>query len=129
MLKNLIDWCSRPSEADEPMAIAFKGKVAGIFGTSPGGLGGLRGLSHLRELLVNLGVNVVPDQAAVGGAFKAFGEDGRLTNEMHNNMLKACVHEVVETSLMWANQEAHCSMVKMMKEGQKAGEYGEVIFP
>jgi len=127
MLKNLIDWSSRPTSKDEHMAAAFKGKVAGIMAASPGGLGGLRGLGHLRELLTNLGVSVVPDQVAVGGAFKAFSEDGELTNEMQNNMLSACVHQVVETSRMWANQEAHCELVRKMREQEKCAELGKVI--
>ena len=50
VLKNTIDWVSRPSEGEEPLA-CFKGKVAGIMSTSPGGLGGLRGLVHVRAIL------------------------------------------------------------------------------
>mmetsp|Transcript_1303 Transcript_1303/g.1854 ORF Transcript_1303/g.1854 Transcript_1303/m.1854 type:complete len:233 (+) Transcript_1303:103-801(+) len=126
MLKNLIDWCSRPVNDEKVISAVFKGKVAGIMAASPGGLGGLRGLPALRELLVNLGVDVVPDQVAVGGAFKAFGEDGKLSNEMHSQMLETCVHQVVKTSRMWANEEAACSILKKIKENPKLGEYGSV---
>lgn len=48
MLKNLLDWISRPSEKDEMMYSAFKGKAAAVMSASPGALGGLRGLVHMR---------------------------------------------------------------------------------
>ena len=50
LLKNTIDWVSQPGE-NEPMLAAYQGKVAAIMATSPGGLGGLRGLVHLRSIL------------------------------------------------------------------------------
>lgn len=77
LLKNTIDWVSRPSQG-EPMLAAFTGKVAGLMSASPGGLGGLRGLVHIRMILGNIGVIVIPDQVAVAGAFGAFDENGQL---------------------------------------------------
>ncbi|MBI4752523.1 MAG: NAD(P)H-dependent oxidoreductase [Acidobacteria bacterium] len=79
LLKNTIDWVSRPSQG-EPMLAAFTGKVAGLMSASPGGLGGLRGLVHIRMILGNIGVIVIPDQVAVPGAFGAFDENGQLTD-------------------------------------------------
>ena len=35
VLKNAIDWASRPAEGEKPLA-AFRGKVAALFGASPG---------------------------------------------------------------------------------------------
>lgn len=43
VLKNTIDWCSRPAEG-ETMLAAFTGKVVGLLGASPGALGGMRAL-------------------------------------------------------------------------------------
>jgi len=77
LLKNTIDWVSRPAEGEQPLQ-AFTGKVAGIMSASPGGLGGLRGLVHLRSILQNIGVMVVPEQFALGKAHEAFDEDGDL---------------------------------------------------
>jgi len=81
LLKNAIDWASRASVKDEPPLVAYRGKYAAIMATSPGGLGGMRGLVFLRMLLGNIGITVLPDQQAVPGAFKAFAEDGRLIDE------------------------------------------------
>src|SRR5436190_6715634 len=50
VLKNAIDWISRP-DPGEPHLAVFRGKVAGILSASPGGYGGARGLKQLRELL------------------------------------------------------------------------------
>jgi len=80
LLKNTIDWVSRPSDGESAL-IAYEGKVAAIMSASPGRLGGLRGLAHLRSILSNIGVLVIPDQVAVGNAHKAFGPDGGLVDD------------------------------------------------
>lgn len=80
LLKNTIDWVSRPGE-NEPMLAAYQGKVAAIMAASPGGLGGLRGLVHVRSILSSIGVIVLPDQVTVPQAFNAFNEDGDLKDE------------------------------------------------
>lgn len=77
VLKNAIDWASRP-QPGEGMLAAFNHKVAAIMSVSPGGLGGLRGLVHLRSLLENINVMVIPDQKAIAQAFEAFNPDGTL---------------------------------------------------
>ena len=80
LLKNTIDWVSRAGEGKKALA-AYEGKVAAVMSASPGRLGGLRGLVHLRSILSNIGVLVIPDQVAVGEAHTAFGEDGDLVDE------------------------------------------------
>ncbi|WP_392482038.1 NADPH-dependent FMN reductase [Nostoc sp. C110] len=77
VLKNAIDWASRPAPNEAPLA-AFAGKVATIMSASPGALGGLRGLVHLRSILGNIKVLVLPDQVAVPKAYEAFNPDGTL---------------------------------------------------
>ncbi|ACC84601.1 NADPH-dependent FMN reductase [Nostoc punctiforme] len=77
VLKNAIDWASRPAPNEAPLA-AFAGKVASIMSASPGALGGLRGLVHLRSILGNIKVLVLPDQVAVPKAYEAFNVDGTL---------------------------------------------------
>jgi NAD(P)H-dependent FMN reductase len=95
-LKNAIDWASRPQDKDEPPLVAYKGKVAGIMAASPGGLGGLRGLVHLRAILGNIQVLVIPDQRAISQAHEAFDEQGNLTNERDQSAIKAIGRRVAE---------------------------------
>ncbi len=77
VLKNVIDWVSRPVPGEAPLA-CFNGKVAAIMSASPGALGGLRGLVHLRAILGNINVLVIPDQIAVAKAHESFNDDGSL---------------------------------------------------
>jgi NAD(P)H-dependent FMN reductase len=83
-LKNAIDWVSRADSDDEPMLSALSGKSAVLCSASPGGLGGLRGLVHLRAILGNLGITVLPDQFALGSAHNAFAPDGSLSDPARN---------------------------------------------
>ena len=77
LLKNTIDWISRPASG-EPMLAVFRGKPAAILSTSPGPGAGNRGLKHLRELLQMIGMNVIDAQVAVPKAFAAFDTEGQL---------------------------------------------------
>ena len=77
VLKNAIDWASRP-EPGEPGLACFTGKVAALMSASPGGLGGLRGLIHVRSILSSINVLVLPAQKTIPSAFQAFDNDGRL---------------------------------------------------
>jgi NAD(P)H-dependent FMN reductase len=79
VLKNAIDWVSRLAPG-EPSLAAFQGKVATLMSASPGALGGLRGLVHVRSILGNLGVIVLPDQIALAKAHEAFQPDGSLVD-------------------------------------------------
>jgi chromate reductase len=94
-LKNAIDWVSR-RQGDEPMKAAFLGKVAALFSASPGGLGGLRGLVHLRSILQNIGIMVLPDQFALSAAHEAFDQDGNLVHERHNSQVAGIVRQLVD---------------------------------
>jgi len=81
LLKNAIDWASRP-EPGEPSLACFKDKTAVLMSASPGGLGGLRGLVHVRSILSNVGVLVLPDQKAIGTAYQAFDENDDLKDQL-----------------------------------------------
>ncbi len=88
LLKNTIDWASRSESDDEPPLMAYRGKTAAILSTSPGGLGGMRGLVMLRMLLGNLGVIVFPDQQAVPNGLKAFNDDGSMSDPKQEKRIR-----------------------------------------
>ena len=75
--KNTIDWASRQGSDPGPL-MSYRGKVATLMSASPGALGGLRGLVTVRSILGNIGVVVLPEQAAVSKAAEAFADDGSL---------------------------------------------------
>lgn len=83
VLKNMIDWASRPSTKDEVPLICFKEKVAALMSASPSHLGGLRGLVHLKAILGNIDVIVLPKQQTISNAYEAFTPEGGLINESH----------------------------------------------
>ncbi len=98
VLKNAIDWVSRPDEGDAPGGLAaFQGKVVSLMSASPGGLGGLRGLVHVRAILGNIGCIVLPDQVAVSAAFKAFNDDGSLADEKKHQRIAQLGKSLAQT--------------------------------
>ncbi len=97
LLKNTIDWLSRPNEGEASLA-AFQGKVAALLSASPGALGGLRGLVHLRSILGNIGVIVLPEQIAVSKAQEAFTGDGRLIDSKRQGIVEEIGKKVFVTA-------------------------------
>lgn len=81
LVKNTLDWISRPMADGRSGTLLFKGKVAGIVSASPGPLGGLRSLLVLRDALSKFGLLVVPEQVAVGTAAERLPDTGVLTDE------------------------------------------------
>lgn len=96
-LKNAIDWVSRPN-ADRGYQPKYGSQKAAILSTSPGGLGGIRGLSHLREILTNLGTLVIPSQLAVPVSYEAFNEAGELVNAATTDRLRSIVSQLLKTT-------------------------------
>lgn len=96
LLKNAIDWATRQS-GDEPMLAAFRGKVIGIMAASGGGLGGIRVLPNLRNLLSGIGALVIANQQAVAKVHTLLNEQGELVDEKKLKALKKLGREVAET--------------------------------
>lgn len=62
LIKNAIDWVSRVDIQ------AWNGKTVLLAAASPGGLGGIRGLSHLRDILGNVKAWTAPGFACCPNA-------------------------------------------------------------
>ena len=75
VLKNAIDWASRPPSPP------LKGKPFGLVGASTGGYGSLRAQLQLRQNLLFVEALGYPSGLTVSSALKRFDEQGRLTDE------------------------------------------------
>lgn len=94
LLKNSIDWVSRPTGGESPIALrAFRGKVAGLMGASIGPFGSLRSVLHLRQILGTVQTMVVTEQVTLPFADKAF--DGpALVEDLPRQLLGGLVASV-----------------------------------
>jgi len=98
LLKNTIDWASRPVPSDPTWTDGnkpFTGKVVGVLSASPGALGGLRSQGHLVPLLLNLQCWVAPKAFALSRASEAFDADGQLPGEAHRKNVQAVLDQVL----------------------------------
>jgi chromate reductase len=76
VLKNAIDWASRPPE--QP----FDGKPIALLGASPGSLGTARAQYHLRQVFVYLnGLVMARPEVMISTAHNRFNERGDLVDE------------------------------------------------
>lgn len=76
VLKNAIDWVSRPPSPP------FATKVAATLGASPGLHGTVRAQNHLKEILRGQGMIVVPKpEVYVGNVAEKFDAEGKLVDE------------------------------------------------
>ncbi|CAM2800095.1 NADPH-dependent FMN reductase [Rariglobus hedericola] len=92
LLKNTLDWCSRADE--DP----FPGKVAAVVSASPGPFGGVRSQKLAQQLLLQLGCHVVPVQAILPHANKAFEADGNLIDTRAFKAVQTLAGALVETT-------------------------------
>jgi chromate reductase, NAD(P)H dehydrogenase (quinone) len=83
VLKNVIDWVSRPP--DQP----FAGKPAAIMGASPGAMGTARAQYHLRQIFVYLDLRLLNrPKIMIGNAPERFDTEGRLAHEQTRELIK-----------------------------------------
>lgn len=83
VLKNAIDWASRP-----PPNSPLNGKRAGVIGTSPGIVGSARGQSQLRQAFNFTNTDAMRQpEVIVARAQERFDADGRLTDETTRKVL------------------------------------------
>ncbi len=97
VLKNAIDWASRPN-GNWKTGECFNGKVAATLTASPGGFGGIRCHAHLRGVLTSLLVNTLPSEIAVGKVNGMFdGDSNEITNPVVRGMLEDLGKSLADT--------------------------------
>lgn len=94
VLKNAIDWISRPVP-DQSWLAGISGQVVGAMSASPGSTGGMSALAHLRQMFTNLGALVVPGFTACPNAGEAFNDDGSLANEAQRAVYASYMEQVL----------------------------------
>jgi chromate reductase, NAD(P)H dehydrogenase (quinone) len=99
LLKNALDWASRPSESDSTGLEVFAGKVAAVVSASPGILGGMRAQIALQILLNKLGLLVIPNSFALGLAHQAFDEQRRLKDGNADQNVRGVGAALVRTAI------------------------------
>lgn len=92
VLKNAIDWASRPYGDS-----AWAGKPAAVMGASIGTLGTARAQYHLRQSFIFLNMPVVNQpEVMIAHANKHFDEQGNLTDEVAKKLITQLLQALVE---------------------------------
>jgi chromate reductase len=92
VLKNAIDWASRP-----PGNNSFEGKPVAIMSASPGTLGGARAQYHLRQVLVSLNMHAINrPEVIVAFADEKIDEKGNLTDERTMKRIKQLLESLID---------------------------------
>jgi chromate reductase, NAD(P)H dehydrogenase (quinone) len=84
VLKNAIDWGSKPSEQN-----VWRGRIAAITGTSFGAIGTAVGQQHLRQMLAVLGVLVMGGEAYISFRPEPVDDDGNFLDESKRAFCRA----------------------------------------
>jgi chromate reductase len=97
VLKNAIDWVSRPTDGEALTALSgFRGKVAGLMAASISPFGGLRGITHMRQILGTIQTLVATEQVLVPFAHGAFDESWALKEELPAQLLGGLAARVID---------------------------------
>lgn len=96
VLKNAIDWASRPYGDN-----AFEDKPVAIMSASVGMLGGARAQYHLRQVFVTLDMHALNwPEVMVTHAAEKFDKNGNLTDQETKTRIK----ELLESLIDWTNR-------------------------
>lgn len=99
LLKNTLDWVSVTKQDGNVKLNPYGGLVIGLGAASPGALGGIRGLYHVRSVLMNVGAQIVTEQCGISHAGNAFDDDGKLTDERQIGYLKNTCRSIMEMAV------------------------------
>src|SRR6202020_1556641 len=91
VLKNAVDWASRPT----PATSALANKPVAVIGATTGMFGASWAQAELRKALGLAGARVLDQELAVPTAHEAFKEDGRLARGAPRRRLRSMLAELV----------------------------------
>jgi chromate reductase len=95
VLKNAIDWASRPP--DQP----FDGKPMAVMGASGGLIGTARAQYHLRQMMVFLNGHFLnKPEVMIGSAASKFDAEGNLTDETARTLIR----QLLENLAAWTRR-------------------------
>jgi chromate reductase len=99
VLKNAIDWASRPYGES-----AWDGKPAAMMGASIGNIATARAQYHLRQMFVFLNIHAINQpEVMIGNAGERFDADGNLTDEETKEYIRKLLRNLVE----WTRRLQH----------------------
>jgi chromate reductase, NAD(P)H dehydrogenase (quinone) len=93
VLKNAIDWASRPVST-----AALRNMPVAVIGASTGMFGAVWAQAELRKVLAAAGARTVDRELPIAGAGEAFAEDGRLAAAEHHQELTSILDELLAES-------------------------------
>ncbi|UJP05363.1 MAG: NAD(P)H-dependent oxidoreductase [Nitrosomonas sp.] len=95
VLKNAIDWVSRPPE--QP----FSGKPAALMGASPGRFGTVRAQYHLRQSMIFLDVKLLNQpEVMIGNAQNVFDQQGKLIDAVSREHIRGLLNALYQWTLL-----------------------------
>lgn len=95
LLKNALDWVSRPVEGS-PYLIEFSGKTAGLITAAAGKLGGMRGIYQLNTVLFGVGVTVLPNIVSIAFYDDAIDDNKKLKKDADKNAVTTLAKNIVK---------------------------------
>ena len=91
VLKNAVDWASRPT----PATSALAGKPVAVLGASTGMFGAVWAQAELRKALGLAGARVLEHEVGVPTAHEAFHDDGRLNRGGTRRRIREVLDDLV----------------------------------
>ena len=93
VLKNAIDWASRPYGDS-----AWKGKPVAVMGASVGVIGTARAQYHLRQVFVFLDMDALNQPEVMINASKSFDDQGNLTDQQTKELIGKLLANLVKVA-------------------------------
>jgi chromate reductase, NAD(P)H dehydrogenase (quinone) len=91
VLKNAVDWASRPFPEN-----SLRGRPVAVIGASTGLFGAVWAQAELRKVLRHTGARVLDDELPIGLADQAFTPDGGLADPEHERRLAGLLEALAE---------------------------------